>query len=345
MFAFLTGLKIGFSQLLYRRTIFVLALLLCVGVAGALWNTSRLSSDLIEAHALQNATLYAQAMRDARTLYSDSVIDRIDDVKSIHVTHNYALANNSIPLPATFLIELGERIRRDNPEMSVRLYSDYPFPWRQTEGGAKDDFERDALVALKQNPDRPFFRLESFKKQPAFRYAEADLLKPSCVECHNTHPDSPKRDWKVGDVRGVLEITQPLQAVAAQTQHGLQRMFVMLAGLSGLGLVGIALVVSRLRQTAKELELRVIERTAQLRKMNEDLAIEQEKSERLLLNILPEPIAEELKRSNGNSHIAREFTAATILFADIVGFTQLSQQVSAEELVKLLKDTSINSLF
>ena len=35
-----------------------------------------------------------------------------------------------------------------------------------------------------------------------------------CVSCHNSHPDSPKRDWKVGDVRGIQEISvhQPIAA-------------------------------------------------------------------------------------------------------------------------------------
>ena len=42
------------------------------------------------------------------------------------------------------------------------------------------------------------------------RYAIARVLKESCVECHNTRSDSPKKDWKVGDVRGILEITRPL---------------------------------------------------------------------------------------------------------------------------------------
>ncbi|MGB7271917.1 MAG: hypothetical protein WBC69_01385 [Geitlerinemataceae cyanobacterium] len=134
MSTFFTPLKATLYQLLYRRTILLLALLLCIGVTGALWNTSGLSSSLIRSHALQSAVMYAQAMKNARTLYSDAVVDRIDDVQSIRVTHDYALADNSIPLPATFLIELGQRIRQENPEISVRLFSDYPFPWRQAEG-------------------------------------------------------------------------------------------------------------------------------------------------------------------------------------------------------------------
>ncbi|NJL84916.1 MAG: adenylate/guanylate cyclase domain-containing protein [Leptolyngbyaceae cyanobacterium SM1_1_3] len=66
------------------------------------------------------------------------------------------------------------------------------------------------------------------------------------------------------------------------------------------------------------------------------LRVEQEKSERLLLNILPAPIAEQLKQEPGV--IASRFKEVTILFADIVDFTGLSRQVSAHRLVCLLND-------
>ncbi len=68
------------------------------------------------------------------------------------------------------------------------------------------------------------------------------------------------------------------------------------------------------------------------------LAIEQQKSENLLLNILPQPIAQRLKKEP--QAIADGFSNVTVLFADIVGFTQLSTQISPEELVSLL-----NSIF
>ncbi|AFY39059.1 adenylate/guanylate cyclase with integral membrane sensor [[Leptolyngbya] sp. PCC 7376] len=64
------------------------------------------------------------------------------------------------------------------------------------------------------------------------------------------------------------------------------------------------------------------------------LAVEQEKAERLLLNILPEPIAEQLKHSQ--DAIAEHFDEVTILFADIVGFTPLSAKLGPIELVNLL---------
>jgi class 3 adenylate cyclase len=55
-----------------------------------------------------------------------------------------------------------------------------------------------------------------------------------------------------------------------------------------------------------------------------------------LLNILPKPVADRLKQSP--EVIAERFEAVTVLFADIVGFTTLSAQVSPEELVRLLND-------
>lgn len=60
---------------------------------------------------------------------------------------------------------------------------------------------------------------------------------------------------------------------------------------------------------------------------------EQEKSERLLLNVLPEEIAPLLKE---NKTVAERFDSASILFADLVGFTQLSAQMPAEQVVDML---------
>ncbi len=68
----------------------------------------------------------------------------------------------------------------------------------------------------------------------------------------------------------------------------------------------------------------------------EQLRIEQEKSERLLLNILPKAIADRLKQGQGT--IADSFPEVTILFADLVGFTQLSSQIPPAELVRVLNE-------
>lgn len=64
------------------------------------------------------------------------------------------------------------------------------------------------------------------------------------------------------------------------------------------------------------------------------LNAERDRAERLLLNVLPEEVANRLK--SGEATIADSFTEVTVLFADIVGFTSLASRVSPERLVNML---------
>ena len=66
------------------------------------------------------------------------------------------------------------------------------------------------------------------------------------------------------------------------------------------------------------------------------LEYEQLKTEKLMLNILPKPIADRLKR--GEKNIAGSYPEVTILFSDLVGFTKMSSQMTAADLVLLLND-------
>jgi len=78
------------------------------------------------------------------------------------------------------------------------------------------------------------------------------------------------------------------------------------------------------------------EHILQLQHEKELLNIEQMKTEKLMLNILPRPIADRLKK--GESNISGSYPEVTILFSDLVGFTKMSSQKSAADLVKLLND-------
>jgi adenylate cyclase len=95
-----------------------------------------------------------------------------------------------------------------------------------------------------------------------------------------------------------------------------------------LGVTTTAYVLLQYFVRAREQAMRELER------QHRALELEQAKSERLLLNVLPEPVAARLKEDPGI--IADASPAVTVLFADIVGFTALSERLSPSELVALL---------
>ena len=72
-------------------------------------------------------------------------------------------------------------------------------------------------------------------------------MQQACVDCHNSHPDSPKTDWRVGDVRGVVEIIRPLERDVARTREGLRGAFVFVGGVCALllALAGLVMLAGR----------------------------------------------------------------------------------------------------
>jgi adenylate cyclase len=104
----------------------------------------------------------------------------------------------------------------------------------------------------------------------------------------------------------------------AKAQNGISHLRMMEFGLLGLT-IGTLLLEGLLQALEESLS---------------NLSIEQAKSEKLLLNILPSPIVDRLKLKS--EAIADSFSEATVLFADIVGFTELSSRLTPQELVQCL---------
>jgi len=222
----------------------VLLVVVTLGAAFGMWHLSRLSQDLVRSTALESAAQESEMLESLNSYYSSKVVDRVKKAPGVEITHDYAIKDRAIPLPATLTIELGNHISEQSQRgMMVRLYSDYPFSSRR-DGGPKDDFERDALNKLRSNAQEPFYRFEDYQNRPSLRYATARVMKESCVRCHNTHENSTKKDWKVGDVRGVVEIIRPLDRDVARTHEGLRGTFRLIALTSATLLVGLSVVVS-----------------------------------------------------------------------------------------------------
>jgi hypothetical protein len=229
-----------------------------VGSAVGLWYLSSLSEFFVRQTALESARLETNMLDEVWRFYSDEISDIDPITSSIKITENYRHVHPSLPLPATFAIDLGERISRRNPGMEVRVFSRYPWPTRK-DGGPQGEFDLDALEWLesraKPNDDPPaeYAHFVDEYGRRKLLYYTARHMEKSCIACHN-HPDSlsPKKDWKEGDVVGVLKIVRPLEREIDNTKAGLRSAFLLMGATSSLLLVlsVAATVVAQYRRKA-----------------------------------------------------------------------------------------------
>ena len=198
------------------------------------------SERVVFQYASESAQDHAESVTQFRNFYTQELMPRAMRA-GVVITHDYKTRDNALPLPATLTIELGHYMSQVDGGTQVRLYSDLPFPWRAAERSL-DDFQTQALKHLKANPEKPFVREEILNGQRVLRYAQADRMLAGCVNCHNHYKDSPKTDWKVGDVRGALEVVLPVSQWQSATTDVLTRTFTVLlvALLGGLMLVWVS---------------------------------------------------------------------------------------------------------
>jgi ABC-type transporter Mla subunit MlaD len=189
--------------------------------------------------SVMNAKATVAQFKTLRSYYTEQVVNKVKGSGVMKVSSAHAGQADTIPLPATMIHELSETLSRDQSGTKIRLYSQHPFPNRA--GRKLDSFAEDALAELQRRPDSIFVRSETMDGRPAVRVAVADRLAvEACVSCHNSHPDSPKRDWKLNDVRGVLEVAIPVEQQLASTNAMLANV-----GMIAIGAVaGLVLLLS-----------------------------------------------------------------------------------------------------
>src|SRR5262252_5742844 len=199
--------KINSSKLSF--VLVLLVLLLLVGLPLAVWLDL---SNLVDANLRRQATDLNSVISSVRAYYGANVVGRIlASPGTTKVVHNYKDYPGAIPIPATLSLELGKVISEQQQNIKYRFVSDYPFKDRAPH--AFDEFETDALDRLRQNSNQQLTRVSSSVFSDGVRLIAPILMEQPCVNCHNSHPESPKADWKVGDVRGIQEvsITQPIR--------------------------------------------------------------------------------------------------------------------------------------
>ena len=182
----------------------------------------------------------ATQFKTLREYYTENVVDKVVAAGTFKASSEHKGDAKAIPLPATMILDLSALLVKENTAIS--LYSKFPFPNRANR--PLDAFQQEAWDFLVRNPEETYSRQEILDGKQVVRVAVGDtMVVQACVNCHNTIAESPKKDWKLGDVRGVLEITSVIDAELANGA-ALSRSIIVWAILIGLGLLGIALLVA-----------------------------------------------------------------------------------------------------
>jgi adenylate cyclase len=213
----------------------VLVIVLLAGLPLAVWLDLR---TLTQNALLAQANDFDTVISGIRAYYADHIVKNVLDAPKgtpATVRHDYASHPGAIPIPATFSLELGDIVSGRQGSIRYRFISHYPFRGRAAH--RFDRFEDDALAALERNHARTVESISWHGLSSEVRYVTPIIMGPTCVACHNSSPDSPKRDWKVGDVRGIqeLEITQPLARNVFSFKYLLT--YFLIAGALGIGLI------------------------------------------------------------------------------------------------------------
>jgi methyl-accepting chemotaxis protein len=235
---------------LLGKVIVPVALVFVAFVAGLLALVWKRSMDAAVAAQVENAKQTIQQYKSLRGYYTEKVVAKAK-ARGMKIDFVHEGKADTIPLPATMIHELSQRFGQDGKGISLQLYSDFPFPNRADR--VLDPWQKGAIESLRRDPESVVVRQEG-GATPRVRVAIADrMVDLACIQCHNTHPLSPKKDWRLGDMRGVLEVDAPLAEDLARSKATLASItFVSGIGLA-LSLWLLALALGRLVRPVREL--------------------------------------------------------------------------------------------
>ena len=303
-----------------RGLVILLVLALLAGLPLAVWLDLR---NLTEMALRRQASDLNSVISSVRGYYASNVVARVlSSPGETKVVHNYESIPGAIPIPATLSLELGRVVNEQQHNISYRFVSDYPFKGRAPH--ALDDFETNALKVLREDPNQKPINVSASVFSDQVRFITPVIMGAPCVACHNTHPDSPKRDWKVGDVRAIQEvtITQPFAANIFSFKY-LLAYFVFMAA-SGVSFIGL-----QRRQAAT------------IQGMNKELETANEFLSGLSLKIsryLSPQIYKSIFSGEKDVTIHTERKKLTIFFSDIKDFTALTERLQPEQITALLNE-------
>ena len=153
---------------------------------------------------------YVHAILEAdRTVYAKHIVNRLQKKNIIYASENW-WEENTLLLPAQFLLNASDLIKNMRLGLDYKLVSLWPI---NPHNGAANKFERNGLETVASQPLRPYIGTTEIGNRFYFQAIYPDIaVTPACAGCHNAHPKSPKRDFKLFDVIGGIVVSVPVES-------------------------------------------------------------------------------------------------------------------------------------
>ncbi|MEO8328228.1 MAG: DUF3365 domain-containing protein [Nitrospirota bacterium] len=143
-----------------------------------------------------------------RTLYTTHVVNRMQE-HGVVIASELWKTRGQLPLPAQMVLLAGMEVEAMGSGLKYRLASLWPI---EEENGPADDFEKTGLEVVAADPNESYSGTIKRGDLKYFKAIYADkAVSMACVNCHNAHTLSPKRDHKLGGVMGAVIISFPVK--------------------------------------------------------------------------------------------------------------------------------------
>ena len=193
---------------------------LALGVAAS---AIALTTAIAGTDAGSTPSISPKAMADAlhlvmdsdRTIYTRKIVNRLVAKDKVITASEHFEDDKALVLPAQmfrFGSELVAKRAEDMPDVnfSYSLQSLWPV---NKQNAPKTEAEKTGLKYVADNKGQNYYTEETLGGKKYFTAVYADVgVAPVCVSCHNEHKDSPRRDFKLGDVMGGVVIRIPLES-------------------------------------------------------------------------------------------------------------------------------------
>jgi hypothetical protein len=150
------------------------------------------------------------AVMDAdRTVYTRMVVDRLQNEEKVIKASEHWKDDKALPLPAQMFRLGAEKVTEKKVGFSYSLLSLWPVNKQNT---PRTEAEKAGLKAVVDKPAVPYYTEEVLGGKKYFTAVYPDrAISPACVSCHNEHRDSPRTDFKLGNVMGGVVLRIPME--------------------------------------------------------------------------------------------------------------------------------------